>query len=158
MARKTKNLKYYEATGSRKQAIARVRLYLANKEKPVMISSFKNKQTNLKIRPGEIYVNKKPIEKLFSSSTEKAVYLLPLMLTDNIDRFAISILVRGGGKHSQLQAISHGLSRALCEIDKETYRQILKKNGLLTRDPRGRERRKVGMGGKARRAKQSPKR
>ena len=78
-------------------------------------------------------------------------------IIDNKNRFAISIKTSGGGKNGQLEAIVHGISRSLSKVD-ENYRSALKKNGFLTRDPRKKERRKVGTGGKARRAKQSPKR
>lgn len=70
----------------------------------------------------------------------------------------MTFFVQGGGKKGQLGAIIHGLARAIEKTDKETLRPILKKAGLLTRDSRTRERRKVGTGGKARRVKQSPKR
>jgi len=65
--------------------------------------------------------------------------------------------VLGGGSTGQLEAIRHGLSRALVKVD-ETNKSKLREYGLLTRDPRTRQRRHVGMGGKARRKKQSPKR
>ncbi|MBI4009544.1 30S ribosomal protein S9 [Candidatus Roizmanbacteria bacterium] len=151
MPKKTKNLKYYEAVGKRKEAVARVRLFIAGKDKTVTVNG-------LKIKAGEIFVNKKLLSSVFPSLSEKNQYLLPLKLTQNLDRFAIAILVKGGGKNGQLNAITHGLSRAIVKVDKENYRSILKKHGLLTRDARIRERRKVGTGGKARRKKQSPKR
>jgi len=151
MAKKTKNVKYYEAVGRRKSAVARVRLYVVNKEKIATIGEAKVKQ-------GEILVGKKPIEKVFPLLSDKVTYLKPIKLVNCEDRFAISITVKGGGKIGQLEAISLSLSRALEKVDKETYRPILKKAGLMTVDARVRERRKVGTGGKARRAKQSPKR
>lgn len=141
MPKKTKNLEYYEGIGRRKQAVARVRLYI---------------KSHQKIKTGEIYINDKPFEQVYSSYQRKFA-LTPLKLTNNENRFAISIRTDGGGKNGQLEAIIHGISRSLSKVD-ESYRTILKKNGLLTRDPRKRERRKVGTGGKARRAKQSPKR
>ncbi len=156
MAKKTKNLKYYEAIGRRKEAVARVRLYIAGKDKTVTINS--DKQTGLKIKAGEIFVNKKPITEMFPAPYEKARYLYPLKLTENLDRFAISILVEGGGRNGQLEAIIHGMARALDKVNKESFHPVVKKYGLLTRDSRERERRKVGTGGKARRMKQSPKR
>ncbi|MBI3619701.1 30S ribosomal protein S9 [Candidatus Roizmanbacteria bacterium] len=151
MPRKTKALQYYEAIGRRREAIARVRLYIMGKEKVVTVQS-------QKIRQGEITINKRPAETMFSAAYEKERYLQPLKLTNNLDRFAISITVRGGGHTGQLEAIIHGLARALNEVDRDANRPVLKKNGLLTRDPRTRERRMVGTGGKARRQKQSPKR
>jgi small subunit ribosomal protein S9 len=83
---------------------------------------------------------------------------MPLLLTKNESRFAVSIVVSGGGTTGQLDAMVHGISRALLLVDSDAYRITLKTNGLLTRDPRKKETRKVGTGGKARRAKQSPKR
>ncbi|PIV09470.1 30S ribosomal protein S9 [Candidatus Roizmanbacteria bacterium CG02_land_8_20_14_3_00_36_15] len=157
MVKGIKNLKYYQAIGRRKEAVARVRLYLVGSNKT---ASIKNPMTgsSLKISQGEIYVNGKLISQLFPRQIDKARYLVPLKITNNEDRFAISILVQGGGKNGQLEAIIHGLARAIEKVDHDQYRPTLKKHGLLTRDPRVRERRKVGMGGKARRKKQSPKR
>ncbi len=151
MPKKTKDIQYFEAIGRRKQSVARVRLYLVTKNKEVAIG-------DKKIKTGEIYLNNKPIEKTFSSLFEKELYSLPLKLTNSIERFAISIRVTGGGKSGQLGAVVHGLSRALQMVDKEQYRSTLKKEGLLTRDSRKKERRKVGRAGKARKQKQSPKR
>ncbi len=158
MAKKNNGKKYYEAIGRRKEAVARVRLYIVGKDKTVTISVPDEKQAALKIKAGEIYINKQPFNKIFTSIHEQTRFLFPLKLTGNLDRFAVSILVKGGGKSSQLEAIILGLARALCEVDRDSYRSELKKHGLLTRDPRERERRKVGTGGKARRLKQSPKR
>lgn len=148
---KAKVVKYFEGVGRRKESVARVRLYLTNKDKLVTVFDQKVKQ-------GDVIVNKKPISFYFSSQAEKNIYLLPLKLTDSEDRFAVSISVSGGGHIGSLEAIVHGLARALEKVDREKYRPILKKAGLLKRDARERERRKVGTGGKARRAKQSPKR
>lgn len=146
-----KTLKYYEAVGRRKEATARVRLCIVAGKKGVKVGE-------REIKKGEIIVNGKPIEEIYPHEWEKNIYMKPLVLTKNEDRFAISIKVEGGGKNGQLGAIVHGLARALEKVDREAYRPILKKEGLLTRDPRERERRKVGTGGKARRKKQSPKR
>lgn len=148
---KAKTAQYYEAVGRRKSAVARVRLYVPGKDKTVSVQGSSIKQ-------GQIYVNKKPIEQTFGATHEKAYFLIPLRTTESEARFAVSIIVRGGGKRGQLEAISHGLARALEKVDKEAYRPLLKAADLLTRDPRTRERRKVGTGGKARRQKQSPKR
>jgi len=151
MAKKRSDLKYYEAVGRRKEAVARVRLYLVtDKEGKVKID-------DLVVKKGEIIINGKPYEKIYEKEDEKVRLLLPLRLTGQTDRFAISVLTKGGGKEGQLGAIVHGLARALVLVDQQ-FRPILKENGLLTRDPRMRERRKVGTGGKARREKQSPKR
>jgi len=151
MAKKTKNINYYEAVGRRKQSVARVRLYLLKKGREILVNK-------LNIKAGEIYINGKSLEKSALKSYEKNFLSLPLTLTKNQDRFAISILVSGGGTTGQLDAMVHGIARALEIVDKEAYRPTLKANGLLTRDPRKKETRKVGTGGKARRMKQSPKR
>jgi len=151
MAKKTKDINYYEAVGRRKQSVARVRLYLPKKKGEVLVNK-------LNIKAGEIYINGKSLEKSALKPYEKNFLSLPLTLTKNQDRFAISILVSGGGTTGQLDAMVHGIARALEIVDKEAYRPTLKANGLLTRDPRKKETRKVGTGGKARRMKQSPKR
>ena len=151
MAKKIKNLSYYEAVGRRKQSVARVRLYLPKKGGEVLVNK-------LSIKAGEIYINGKSLEKSALKSYEKNFLSLPLTLTKNQDRFAVSILISGGGTTGQLDAMVHGIARALLIVDNETYRPLLKANGLLTRDPRKKETRKVGTGGKARRMKQSPKR
>lgn len=151
MAKKIKNIEYYEAIGRRKSAVARVRLYIPTKEKTVTVGT-------AKIKAGEIYLNNKPLAQTITLERDRNYIVLPLNLTSNLDRFAISIITSGGGRASTLDAMVHGISRALEICDKETYRPILKKQGLLKRDPRKKERRKVGTGGKARRLKQSPKR
>lgn len=151
MAKKTKNLKYYEAVGRRKEAVAQVRLYVPGKEKKVNVGK-------MEVGVGECVVNGKPVQTLFASAHEMEQYLFPLKLVGSENRFAISIKVRGGGKVGQLAAIIHGIASALVKVDDSTYKQLLKKQGLLKRDARTRQRRMVGMGGKSRRKKQSPKR
>jgi small subunit ribosomal protein S9 len=150
MTKKIKDIQYYEAIGRRKEAVARVRLYIIEKDAVTV--------NGVKMAKGAMVVNEKPIETFFGSETEKKRFMQPLELTNNSDRFACSIHLDGGGKAGQLEAIIHGISRALCIVDPEEYKTTLKKYGFLTRDPRKKERRKVGTGGKARRAKQSPKR
>ncbi len=151
MAKKTKDIQYYEATGRRRESVALVRMHLVTKDKPVTVHG-------KKYTKGQIIVNDKPVEEFFPGEVNKSRYLQPLTLTENADRFVITIKVQGGGKIGQLEAVIHGIARALIEADTDAYRPALKSNGLLTRDPRIKERRKVGRGGKARRQKQSPKR
>lgn len=151
MVKKTKNILYYEGVGRRKTSVALVRLYIPGKDKTVVVGE-------TKIKEGEMWVNKKKIEETFPALYQKIQYLKPLKLVKAESRFCVSITVSGGGLTGQLDAISHGLARALEKTDKETMRPLLKKEMLLKRDPRARQRRKVGTGGKARRAKQSPKR
>ncbi|MDP3998788.1 MAG: 30S ribosomal protein S9 [bacterium] len=129
---------YYQAVGRRKTASARVKLQVSG--------------------TGKFFVNRKPVEEYFSGEAAKKFYLEPLRLTNNLERFDIFVSVVGSGKAAQLGAVIHGLSRALATLDREKYRPILKKQGLLTRDARARERRKPGLAGKARKHKQSPKR
>lgn len=157
MPRKTKDVQYYEAIGRRRESVARVRLYLLGKEKHVAVKSLTGTE-KIKMKGGEMMVNGKEYGKTFVVPFERAALLSPLKLTGTEDRFAISIRVEGGGRKGQLEACVHGLSRALNAVDRDGYRGALKKAGLLTRDSRIRERRKVGTGGKARRQKQSPKR
>lgn len=140
--KKAKELKYYEAIGRRKTAVARVRLYIA---------------TTATIKKGEIVINSKPATTYFPASSQQNTLLQPLQLAESVDRFAVSVKVVGGGKQGQLAAVILGIARALEKVDKG-YRATLKEHGLLTRDARERERRKVGTGGRARRKKQSPKR
>lgn len=151
MVKKTKDITYYEGLGRRKSAIARVRLYIVTKDKEVTVRG-------AKMHAGQITLNNQDVIKTFPAAYEKQQLTLPLRLVHAEERFAVSIISRGGGRTGQLEAITLGLARVLIKIDKDAYRPILKKEGLLRRDPRVRERRKVGTGGKARRAKQSPKR
>lgn len=136
---KKKNTKpdYIYAVGRRRRASARVRLYL---------------------KKGDIIVNDKPIEQYFPGLIAKKLYLEPFRACNFIDKCSATIKVIGSGQSGQLGAVIHGLARALVKVNPEKFRPILKKNGFLTRDPRKKERRKAGTGGKARRRKQSPKR
>lgn len=129
---------YVFAVGRRKCAVARVHLYIDEK--------------------GDIEVNGVRIEEYFPGEVDRSEYLEPLRTCNVIGKHKITIKVEGSGKRGQLGAIVHGMSRCLVKLDDEKYRPILKKRDFLTRDPRVRERRKVGTGGKARRQKQSPRR
>lgn len=137
---------YVFAVGRRKESVARVRLYL--KDSIVW---------GIEVKRGEIIVNKRQALEYFGSESEK-VFREPLIVTNTEKKFAITVVAVSGGKAGQLGATTLGIARALDKFDKEKFHSILKKKGLLTRDARVRERRKVGMGGKARRKKQSPKR
>ena len=127
---------YFYGTGSRKESLARVRLYL---------------------KKGDLLVNEKPVEEFFPGPTAKKAYEEPFRVVNRMDQFSGTIKVHGGGRQGQLGAVSHGISRALVEFD-ETFRPILSRRKLLTRDSRVKERRKYGHAGKARKMKQSPKR
>jgi small subunit ribosomal protein S9 len=106
----------------------------------------------------ESVVNNMPITEYFPGKISTHKWSKPLRLTDTFDKYYVTVRVVGGGKEGQLDAVTHGIAKALNKLDKDKYRPILKPAGLLTRDARIRERRKVDMGGKARRKRQSPKR
>lgn len=141
---------YIYAVGRQKEAVARVRLYQHIKEDA--------KWGEQPIRKEQILVNTLPIESYFPGITAKAQYMLPLKLAEVIRKYAITVKVAGGGRNGQLHATAKGIAKALAHSDPQAFRSKLKAGGLLTRDPRVRERRKIGTGGKARRKKQSPKR
>lgn len=137
------------AIGRRRGAVARVRVYSKTPDNL--------KFGELVIKKGDMVVNGRSISEYFNGDAAKARYELPLKLTDNLDKFSITVRAVGGGLAGQLDATVLGISRALSLVD-DSFRPLLKKKGLLSRDQRVRERRKVGMGGKSRRKKQSPKR
>jgi small subunit ribosomal protein S9 len=122
-------------TGRRKSAVARV---------------------FLKPGKGDIVVNGKPVDEFFSRETGRMIVRQPLALTENLTRFDLYINVTGGGESGQAGAVRHGITRALIDYD-ETLKATLKKAGLVTRDAREVERKKVGLH-KARRRKQFSKR
>ncbi len=93
---------------------------------------------------GNITVNKRELEKYFTTATLQYKVKQPLALTDNEKSYDISVNVFGGGITGQAEAVRLALSRAMCEINEEN-RQILKPEGLLTRDPRMVERKKFGQ-------------
>ena len=125
----------YYGTGRRKTAVARVFL-----------------------RPGKgaIVVNDKPVDDFFSRETGRMVVRQPLVLTNHLTTFDVSVNVHGGGESGQAGAVRHGISRALVVYD-EALKPQLRKAGLMTRDAREVERKKVGLH-KARRRKQFSKR
>ncbi len=105
---------------------------------------------------GKIVINKLALEEYFGRETAHMILRQPLDATDNNDKFDITVTVKGGGDSGQAGAIRLGIARALLKFD-ETLRPDLKKEGLLTRDARKVERKKVGLH-KARRATQFSKR
>lgn len=129
--------KYTYALGRRRSSSARVRL-------------FKGKDQNM--------VNDLPIGKYFPGKIMAAKWEKPFKLTETEGKYHITVKVVGGGKNGQLDAVVHGTARAFARLDVKKFRAVVKKAGLLTRDPRVRERRKPGTGGRARKQKQSPKR
>jgi small subunit ribosomal protein S9 len=93
---------------------------------------------------GNITINNRAFEDYFTTTTLRYKVQQPLMLTENIENFDLTVNVFGGGVTGQAEAIRLAISRALCEIDAEN-RAILKPEGLLTRDPRMVERKKFGQ-------------
>jgi small subunit ribosomal protein S9 len=126
---------YSYGTGRRKSAVARV---------------------FIKPGSGVITVNDKPVDEFFSRETGRMVVRQPLELTGNLDRFDILVNIHGGGESGQAGAVRHGITRALIDFD-ATLKPVLSNAGLVTRDAREVERKKVGLR-KARRRKQFSKR
>lgn len=122
--------------GRRKEAVARIRLSEGK---------------------GQLIVNGKPISEYFLGLVVQKQYNKPLDVTKTAGKYTISVKVEGGGQASQLGAVVHGISRAIAKVSPD-LRTALKKEGLLTRDARVKERRKYGNAQKARAKKQSPKR
>ena len=110
----------------------------------------------LKAGSGKIVVNDKPVDEYFSRETGRMIVRQPLALTDNLSRFDIMVNVSGGGESGQAGAVRHGITRALIDLDAD-LKPTLKAAGLVTRDAREVERKKVGFH-KARRRKQFSKR
>ncbi len=127
---------YIPAVGRRKTAVARVRLFPEG--------------------TGGILINGKDAKKYFSRDTLVARAQQPLAATGLAERFTITVKVIGGGVSGQAGAVSHGIARALVKID-ESLRPTLRQSGLLTRDPRMKERKKYGLK-RARKAPQYTKR
>ena len=100
------------------------------------------------LRPGtgEITVNKRSIEDYFKNETHRMIIRQPLQLTDSVNKFDILVNVDGGGVTGQAGAVRHGITRALIDLNPD-LRPRLKKAGFVTRDPRGKERKKYGQKG-----------
>ena len=125
----------YYGTGRRKTSVARVRLVPGQ---------------------GNITINGRELKDYFDLATLELIIKQPLELTGTTSAYDVSANVKGGGRTGQAGAIRHGISRALLDVDAD-YRKLLKSAGLLTRDPRMKERKKYGLK-KARKASQFSKR
>lgn len=134
--------RYYEAVGRRKTAVARVRLFTAN---PSEIAD-----------EGKLIINDKSYKDFFPTMELQDIVESPLKRLKSLNRFRVTIKVKGGGLRGQAEAIRHGITRALVLFD-TNFRKKLKKVGFLTRDSRKKERKKYGLK-KARRAPQWSKR
>lgn len=100
----------------------------------------------LRAGSGEIKVNKRSFEDYFPNETLRMIIRQPLSLTDTVQKFDILVNVNGGGTAGQAGAVRHGITRALMEFNSD-LRSTLKKAGLVTRDPRKKERKKYGQKG-----------
>ncbi|HEX5337432.1 MAG TPA: 30S ribosomal protein S9 [Gallionella sp.] len=129
------SVNYNYGTGRRKSAVARV---------------------FIKAGKGDIVVNDKPVDVFFSRETGRMIVRQPLELTDTLTKFDIMVNVTGGGEAGQAGAVRHGITRALIDYNAD-FKPVLKHAGLVTRDAREVERKKVGLR-KARRRKQFSKR
>ena len=115
----------FYATGKRKTAIARVWLTPGT---------------------GKVVVNKQDAEQYFGNTFRTYKFEKPFKVTETSEKFDVMATLCGGGKSAQVEALTHGISKALLEVDGEN-RGALKKSGLLTRDPRVKERKKYGQKG-----------
>ena len=127
--------RYYYANGKRKTSIARVRLYKGD---------------------GSIFINEQTLDQYFKVKLHREVAKFPLKLTGYEGKFTITVQLSGGGESSGADAVRHGISKALVLFD-EGLKHTIKQAGLLTRDPRSKERKKFGLH-RARRAPQFSKR
>ena len=118
------DIQYY-GTGRRKTATARVYLRAGD---------------------GAVKINRKPFEQYFPNETLRMIIRQPLQLTETTGKFDLLINVKGGGSAGQAGAIRHGITRALMEYNSD-LRPALKQAGLVTRDPRIKERKKYGQKG-----------
>mgnify|MGYP002863575380 CR=1 FL=1 len=100
---------------------------------------------------GNITINDKPLDEYFKEETLRYIVNQPLVLTETAGSFDLKINVDGGGVKGQAEAVRLGIARALCKVDAEAYRPVLKSNGFLTRDAREVERKKPGQPGARRR-------
>ncbi|OGW88311.1 MAG: 30S ribosomal protein S9 [Omnitrophica bacterium RIFCSPLOWO2_01_FULL_50_24] len=135
VAKKHKDTSSFYATGRRKSSVARVWLFPDGKD---------------------ILINNAKMDQYLPRENHRMLVREPLEVTNTVDRFGVKALVKGGGLSGQTGAVQLGISRALVSFDQE-FRSILRKNGLLTRDPRKKERKKYGRK-KARRSYQYTKR
>lgn len=133
---KTKQNAYIRAVGRRKTSTASVKLTPASKQ--------------------TMMVNGKPANEYFMTSELYSIVISPFSEIEAEEKYEVTVLVKGGGIHSQAEAVRHGISRVLVEINENT-KTTLKKAGFLKRDPRAKERRKFGLK-KARKAPQWSKR
>ena len=123
--------RYCEATGTRKTAVARVRLFTRGEK--------------------QFLINGKPYQEYFSTDADKNTAVASMIKMKCLDKFRVTVIVRGGGHSARAEAIRHGTARVLVDFN-NNFKKRLRKVGYLTRDPRMRERKKFGL----KRARKAP--
>ncbi|TSC94393.1 MAG: small subunit ribosomal protein S9 [Parcubacteria group bacterium Licking1014_1] len=123
--------RYFEAIGRRKTAVARVRLFTKGEK--------------------EFLVNNKSYQQYFPLEDDRETAVSSMKKMKCLDKFRVTVKVKGGGRHSQAESIRHGTARVLVDFN-QNFRKRLRKAGYLTRDPRMRERKKFGL----KRARKAP--
>lgn len=123
--------RYFEAIGRRKTAVARVRLFTRGTQ--------------------SFLINGKPYQEYFILEEDQRLAVSSMKKMKCLDKFRVSVIVKGGGHHAQAEAVRHGTARVLVDFN-NNFRKRLRKSGFLTRDPRMRERKKFGL----KRARKSP--
>ena len=123
--------KYYEATGRRKTAVARVRLFTRGEK--------------------QFLVNNKPYQEYFTMAQDQQTVTASMRKMKALDKFKVTVIVSGGGRSAQAEAVRHGTARVLVDFN-NNFKKRLRKVGYLTRDPRMRERKKFGL----KRARKAP--
>src|SRR3989338_5664703 len=123
--------RYFEAVGRRKTAVARVRLFTRGEK--------------------QFLVNGKPYQEYFMVVEDQQTATASMRKMKCLDKFKVTVLVRGGGRNAQAEAVRHGTARVLVDFN-NNFKKRLRKVGYLTRDPRMRERKKFGL----KRARKSP--
>ncbi len=123
--------KYFEATGRRKTAVARVRLFTRGEK--------------------QFLVNNKPYQEYFTMVQDQQTVTASMRKMKALDKFKVTVIVSGGGRSAQAEAVRHGTARVLVDFN-NNFKKRLRKVGYLTRDPRMRERKKFGL----KRARKAP--
>jgi len=123
--------RYFEAIGRRKTAVARIRLFTKGEK--------------------DFFVNDKPYKQYFDHENDQETAVSSMKKMKCLDKFRVTVKVKGGGKHAQAEAVRHGTARVLVDFN-QNFRKRLRKAGYLTRDPRMRERKKFGL----KRARKAP--
>ena len=123
--------RYFETVGRRKTAVARVRLFTKGEK--------------------EFLINNKPYKEYFTLLEDQEKAISPMEKMKCFGKFRVTVVVRGGGRNAQAEAVRHGVARVLVDFN-NNFKKRLRKVGYLTRDPRMRERKKFGL----KRARKSP--